>query len=651
MCGIAGILGAATPTDRGLVHRMCGLMAHRGPDAGRVAAFPGAAFGFRRLSIIDLSDRAMQPMRSPDGRYVLVFNGEIYNYKELRRDLEAHFPFRSDSDTEVLLAAWARWGEACLDRLNGMFAFCVYDTVTRKAFLARDRIGQKPLYLAEQPGRLLFASEIKPLIAAGIRPRPDMATWARYLVTACYDDTPNSFFAGITTLQPGECATYDPERGVRRRHYYHVAEHLMATPDDVPTAAAMLRERLVEACRVHMRADVPVGVMLSGGLDSSTLLAGLDLAGQLHDRVKCFSVEFGESLSERPWIEAAAGYHGLPARIEAFDPEHFLATLRPMIWQLEGPVGGLMTNALNVVMAAAREDGYVVLQNGAGPDETMGGYRNLHNLHVGLLLRRQDVGASRAVAEYAANWGVDEAAARRAAEHEMDHPGTAIDGTVPWRPELLSERGRSLPLAPATELRTGDDALRNALFDYTQRVKLPRGLRFLDRLSMGYGLEARLPFLDRDLVEFSLSLPVAHYFLEGRSKSIMREAMKGAMDDEVRLSAKRSIQAPQGPWLRAEPLRRYVRDLIDSESFADRGLFEVDLVKAAYDRFCEGAYDNSFFVWQWINAEEWFRTFIDGDALTETWPVCPEVQASARETEAPASQDRVADAATAGRSA
>ncbi len=633
MCGIAGIIGSIEPSDIDTVAEMTNLLRHRGPDAGRVADFPGAVLGFRRLSIIDLSDRAMQPMVSADGRHVLLCNGEIYNYRELRQELEGDYRFRSDSDTEVLLAAWRRWGEACLERLNGMFAFCVYDTVTRSAFFARDRIGQKPLYLSEVSGRLVFASEVKPILATGIGAKPDMETWSRYLVTASYDDTATTFFAGIDTLKPGECATYDLQRGLQRRMYYDIGDHLSPISDDFETAAKTLREHLIEACRIHMRADVPVGVMLSGGLDSSTLLSSFEQSGQLSDRVKCFSVEFGADLSEREWIEAAAGYHGLPTRIEAFDPHSFLSSIRPMVWQLEGPVGGLMTNALNVVMSAAREDGYTVLQNGAGPDETMGGYRNLHNLYLGQLLKNKMPETDRAVAEYAANWGVEEATARRAAQHELDHPGTAIDGTVPWRPELLSDMCRNHPQAEAYGLHFTGDPLRDALIDYTQRVKLPRGLRFLDRISMGYGLEARLPFLDKNLVEYAISLPISHYFYGGRSKSVMRSAMQDTMDDDVRISAKRSIQAPQGVWLQTEPMRSYISDLIRSESFGDRGLFDIGKVHTAFARFCEGADDNSFFVWQWINAEEWYRVFVDGDALSETYPVCPGVQAAARETE------------------
>jgi len=238
-------------------------------------------------------------MFSPDGRFAMVYNGEIYNYKELRAELAPDFAFTSKTDSEVLLAAWMRWKEGCLERLNGMFAFCVYDTVERTAFFARDRFGQKPIYLTELDGRLIFASEVKALLAAGVKVRPDLDTWSRYLAAASYDDDASTYFAGITQLIPGECATWSMNSGLRRRRYYDIADHVEVRNVDAATAVAETHELLKDAARLHMRADVPVGVALSGGLDSSALLACLDDAGKLHDGVKCFSVEFGGEFSER----------------------------------------------------------------------------------------------------------------------------------------------------------------------------------------------------------------------------------------------------------------------------------------------------------------------------------------------------------------
>jgi asparagine synthase (glutamine-hydrolysing) len=627
VCGIAGILGAVTPDDTARVQRMVATIRYRGPNARRWAGFPKAVLGHARLSILDLSDRGLQPMFSPDRRHVLVFNGEIYNYKELRRELEDQYNFVSSSDTEVLLAAYRRWGEKCLDRLDGMFAFCVYDTQEHSAFLARDRFGQKPLFIAEQGDRLLFASEVKSLLAAGIEAKPDREVWARYLLTAQYDDTTNSYFEGVIQLLPGEAAHFTPEKGLQRFRYYLVAEHLQVDASgSFEDHAQRLRELVVDACDIHMRSDVPVGIMLSGGLDSSSMLAGLQQAEQLSSATKCFSVDFGESLTERPWIEAAARDHDLVTRIESFTPQEFHDSVRSMIWHQEGPVGGLMNSALHVVMRAARDDGYTVLLDGTGPDEAFAGYRNHHNMYVAMLLQRGGADAEHAIAGYMHNWGVDERTARQAAEaelHERSH--TAIDGTVAVRPELLLPAVHGIGAAPGGHLGPSSDPLRDSLIQYMQGSKVPRNLRMVDRVSMAYGIEVRAPFLDPRVVEFGLSLPVQHYFHHGWTKAILRQAMKGLLPDGVRLATKRSIQAPQVLWLRSEPMRSYVRDILHSESFASRGVFDVNKARDAYAAFCRGEGDNSLFAWQWINVEEWFRVFVDTDPQKEAHPLCPEL--------------------------
>jgi len=624
MCGIAGIVGEIRPGDEQRVAAMTRVLGHRGPDAEVVRGLPGAVLGHRRLSIIDLSDRGLQPMRSAGGAW-LVFNGEIYNYKELRLELHDRYPFETDSDSEVLAAAWDVWGEDCLDRLNGMFAFCIYDPRTRRAFLARDRFGQKPLYFAELDGRLLFASEVKALLAAGLKARPNLDCWARYLVNASYDDGGDSFFADVRQLRLGEKAWFDLGRGLRLSRYYDLADHVALRDVSAEAAAKEIRELLVDAARVHMRADVPVGVSLSGGLDSSALLACLDLAGELHEGVQCVSVDFGGDLSEQYWIEAAARHHGLPSSIVGYTPAQFREHIGPMTWHLEGPIGGLMNCALASVMEAARAAGMTVIQDGTGLDEAFGGYRNHHNLHLGLLIAHGDPSADQALADYAANWGVGVDDARRAALSATDDPSVAIDGTIATRPALLDARFLAQHDGGVERSPRTGHSLRDALIDYLECRKIPRNTRMKDRLSMGFGLELRLPFLDHRLVELALSLPPEHYFIAGRSKSILREALVGAMDDEVRLAAKRSIQAPQGTWLRREPMKSYVAELIASESFRDRGLFDIAAVQASFERFCAGAFDNSFFVWQWINVEEWFRTFIDGDAVGRPMPLCADL--------------------------
>lgn len=613
MCGIAGILGDVRPEDRGQVEEMNRVQSHRGPSASGVRSYPGAVLGSVRLAIIDLLPRSEQPMESHCGRYTLTYNGEIYNYRELRTELAAHYPFDTESDTEVLLAAYATWGKGCLERVEGMFAFCVYDRDNREAFFARDRFGQKPLHFAQAGDRLLFASEIKALLAAGIEAAPDLHTWARYLVTASYDDSDTTFFQSVRQLQPGECATWTHGEGIRRERYYRLAERVHTRELTVDEAAEQVRELMLDAVSKHMRSDVPVGVSLSGGLDSSALLACIGAIGGLQETVSCLSVDFGPEFTEAPWIEAAASHYGLRSEMFSFTSQDFRDSIIPTMSQLEGPIGGLMNCALRLVMEDAQAKGITVLQDGTGLDEIFAGYRNHHDLYLGLLLEQQDPRATVAVREYASNWGVSEERATEAALRQLATPGTAIDGTIPVRPDLLDEGFREAhPVEVEWEAGTGD-RLRDALIDYMQVRKVPRNTRFKDRLSMAFSVELRLPFLDHRLAELALSLPSAYYFLEGRSKSIVREAMAGLMDNDVRTAAKRSIQAPQGSWLKQEPMRTFVHDMLRSRPFEQRGIFDPLKCQTEYERFCHGNYENSFFVWQWINVEAWFRVFVDGD--------------------------------------
>jgi asparagine synthase (glutamine-hydrolysing) len=614
VCGISGIIGRHKPEDKSLVTKMNNIQNHRGPDASSIKQYKCGTLGHTRLSVIDLSDRSIQPMESIDERYSIVFNGEIYNYKELRKELSLSYKFKTQSDTEVLLSAYIVWGEKCLEKINGMFAFCILDSVNGNAFMARDRFGQKPFCFMEESDRLLFASEIKALLAAGVRAEADNNTWARYLNTASYDDTDETFFKNILQLRPGECAIWQSGKGLTRYFYYRLEDEYLEKEQNLDDAIQEIQELLLNSAKIHMRSDVPVGVSLSGGLDSSALLACIDHIGKLHKGVNCVSVDFGGDLSEEEWITAAADFHNLPSNILNYTPNEFHDSLKPMMWHLEGPIGGLMNCALSNVMRKFKSIGTVVVQDGTGLDEAFAGYRNHHNLYLGSLIKDNDVRAEKAIKEYANNWNVSEKEAVLCGINEIKRKGTAIDGTIPVKPELLNSQFIDDYYIDRQSFNKTNDPIKRELVNYLQTAKIPRNTRMKDRLSMAYSLELRLPFLDHRLVEAALSLPSEFYFLYGRSKSIVREAMKGIMSDSVRLAVKRSIQAPQGEWLRKKPMSDYINDLIHSGSFASRGIFNEKKCQNIFKEFCQGEFDNSFFVWQWINTEEWFRVFIDNSS-------------------------------------
>ena len=621
MCGISGIISRINPGDRAVVESMNAIQAHRGPDMDKVCEYNEAVLGHRRLSIIDLDDRSSQPMESRDGRYAIVFNGEIYNYKEIKSELLKDYYFKTESDTEVLLASFITWGKECLTRFVGMFAFCIYDTLNKEAFLARDHFGQKPIFLYQESDRLIFSSEIKAILATGVKPIPDYETWSRYLISASYDDDSATFFKGISQLIPGEYAIWDMQKGLRKYKYYSLSRDIGNNKSDIVEVAHMTRELLVHSAKIHMRSDVPVGVSLSGGLDSSVLLACLNLSGDINKHLRCVSLEYADSLSESMWIESAASYYGLKSIFETFTKNDFLNSIKPLMWHLEAPIGGLPNCALAGLMARAGKLGIKVIQDGTGLDEAFAGYRNHHNLFLGSMIKKNDPATKKMISEYAENWGVTEDVAEISALNEMKNSITAIDGTIPVRIDLLSPDFRKKYSGVVSRKVSTGSRLYDSLIDYLQARKIPRNTRMKDRVSMAYSIELRLPFLDHNLVEYALSLPEHFHFLYGRTKSVVREAMKGSMDEKVRIAPKRSIQEPQGEWLRTEPMAGYVKSIIYSQSFADRGFYDLTRVHNAFKEFCEGKCNNSFFVWQWINVEEWFRTFIDNDSTKATCPL------------------------------
>ena len=617
MCGIAGIVGRVSSSDRNVLELMNTIQSYRGPDRDKVCEYDGAVLGHRRLSIIDLDDRASQPMKSNDNRYVIVYNGEIYNYKELKTELKNQYDFKTESDTEVLLAAYISWGYDCLFKFIGMFSFCIYDTVKQEAFLARDCFGQKPLFYCENKDRLIFASEIKAILTTGIEPVPNYETWSRYLMSASYDDDDCTFFKGISQLTPGECATWSINTGLKKKKYYSLHDRLNRNSVNIQEASQVTQSLLIESIKLHMRSDVPVGLALSGGLDSSTMLACLDFSSELNKQLTCLSFEFEDSFSESKWINAAASYHGLTSQYEVYTKEDFLNDIKPLMWHLEAPIGGLANCSLAKLMFRAGQIGIKVMQDGTGLDEAFGGYQNHHNLFLGSMLETKNPLAKKYIREYADFWEVTEENAKEAANDALKNKITSIDGTVPVRMDLIHNNFiNKYSGAIKNNISTGSK-LYDGFIDYLEKRKIPRNTRMKDRVSMAFSIELRLPFLEYNLINYALSLPEQLHFYKGRTKSVIRESMKGLMNEDVRIAPKRSIQAPQGEWLREDPMRSYINELINSESFADRGIFYVNKVLKAYDEFCEGNNTNSFFVWQWINVEEWFRTYIDNDA-TET---------------------------------
>ena len=618
MCGIAGLVGPGASRRR--IDAMVAAQHHRGPDdtGTLVDDAHGVALGSNRLSIIDLSAAGHQPMVNHEGTAWLVFNGELYNYRELRAELTG-YPFRTQTDTEVVLAAYDRWGEACVERFIGMFAFAIWDVARRRVVCVRDRLGIKPFHYAWQDGTFLFASEIRALLAAGVEARPDRETWAAYLVHGCSDHTPQTFFEGVSTLEPGHLLVLENGR-LSTRCYWDLAararEPLRLSDDE---AAGRLLELLEDSVRLRLRSDVPVGVNLSGGLDSASLMVTVDRLMPGTGEIQTFTASFPDSrYDEQEFADRVPRTRPWGRNIQRLHPEEVWAVAAEAMRHQEAPYGGIGTLAYHHLHRLAQDRGVTVLLEAQGVDELLAGYayfRPAFHLDLAEQGRQDELERELAADGVAPGHSLD--GLRRLA----DASGGPVyqDGTRHLRPECIRPEVRALAGDPPVFPRPFPDHLTNALYRDLRYTKLPRVLRMNDRFSMAFSRELREPFLDHRIVEFVFRLPGHQKIRLGQGKFLLRRAMAGRLPDAVRLAPKRGVVTPQREWLRTV-LRPGVEQLIESESFVDRGLFDAGEVRRAYADFCRGAGDNAFFVWQWINTEHWFRMFCDQAAAAASFP-------------------------------
>lgn len=626
MCGIAGIVGPGASGSR--ARAMARVQAHRGPDDEGVWTAPGVALGHRRLSIIDLSSHGHEPMASADGRHVLTFNGEVYNYLELRSEL-ADYPYRSRTDTEVILAAYARWGEACVDRFVGMFAFALWDTDRGVLFCARDRLGIKPFHYAGYGGDFVFASEVKGILAAGVPSRPDELTWAAYLAHGVYDHGEATFFQGVKALPGGSTLTVrmgdDGAFGVaavdatslRPQAFWDLGALTRDVADlsDREAEEGFL-ERFDDAVRLRLRSDVPLGVNLSGGLDSASLVLTVDAVSDEAGALQTFTAAYGDPrYDETDFAGRVPRRREWLRHVQRLAPTDVWPLAVRAAWHQEAPYGGVGTLGYHNLHALARERGVTVLLEGQGVDEMLAGYRYFRpHHHLDLLeLGRGAALRSELRAEAALEGGAwRDGVARMRRALDRDAGPVYQDGSSFLAPDTLSsgvaERASAYPAFPEPYA----DRLRNALYRDLRHTKLPRVLRMNDRVSMAFGRELREPYLDHRLVEWAFRLPADQRIRMGRSKELLRRAMAGRLPDDVRMPAKRAVVTPQREWLRG-PLAPGVEALLGSGRFAARGLFDAERCLELFRRFRAGEGSNAFFVWQWVGTELWFRRFVDGD--------------------------------------
>jgi asparagine synthase (glutamine-hydrolysing) len=566
MCGIVGICGKNWRA--GQLAAMHAAQKHRGyDDAGFfIDAEKICGLAHNRLSIIDLSEAGRQPMQSADGNLQIVFNGEIYNYLELRRELSDEFDFRTDSDTEVLLAAYRKWGENFLDRLIGMFALIIWDEREKSIFAARDRFGVKPLYYHEQnDGTLFLSSEIKAIHHAGIRREPNEKIWADYLTFGLTDHSEETFWKGIGKLAAGHFLIWKNNRKTISRWYDLAGK----SGDEFDSRSDReVREEYLEllkdSVRLRFRADVPVGINLSGGVDSSTLLGLVHTLEKEESSVAAYTFTTGdERYDELFWVRQMLAQTEHPliiSQLNAAEVPKLAASVQDF---QDEPFGGIPTLAYAKLFENARKNGTIVLLDGNGMDEQWAGY------------------------DYYSGSG---------------NQTTLVQGTTekPVRPECLSPAFRALA-EPLKLENVYSDKLRNLQYRDVCRTKIPRAMRFNDRVSMRSATELREPFLDHRLLELAFRQPLSRKIADGVHKKMLREIVKKIVPANVVEAPKRPLQTPQREWLRGD-LRGWANERIEDalNNFGGAWLDEK-AVRQSWKNYCAGASDNSFYVWQWIS--------------------------------------------------
>lgn len=631
MCGIYGILAldGTRRHDPAVLARMGNAIVHRGPDDSGAYADGGLLLGMRRLSIIDVAG-GHQPIASEDGQVVAVCNGEIYNFRELRRELEeAGHRFATRSDSEVAVHAYEQYGDAFLNRLDGMFGLALWDRRRRRLIVARDAIGIKPVYYRLDGRELMFASEAKALLAVpGVPTRLDGAALAQYLSVG-YVCAPNAIFEGMGKLEPGT-ALIAEDGQVRKHRYYRLPSSIDSSRTEQQWVDAV-RAGIERSVRDQMVSDVPIGAFLSGGVDSSAVVAFMSRHSSRP--VKTYSIGFHGSsgaqlYNELPYARQVAEQFGTDHHEIVVQPD--VAMLLPeLIWHMDEPISDAAFITTYLVSRFARQDVTVIL-SGVGGDELFGGYKRYLDEHYRSLYRRipgfirsgviaplagllpsdrhsrvlNQMRLAKAFLQ-ADRLPFDERYRAYMQVFDADERAALLRGVTPSDFDDCTARGFA-------DAQTGD-ALRQ-LMDVDFATQLPDDLLLLtDKMSMAVSLECRVPLLDQRLVELAATMPGHLKVRGGELKHLMKRSLEGVLPDSILHREKRGFGAPMGAWLRAE-LAPMMRDVLSRESVTRRGLLDPDAVERTIREHEQQRADRTDHLLALINLEIWCRLYLDGQS-------------------------------------
>lgn len=585
MCGIFGVVNRKIPKEK--AEECLDRIRHRGPDAEGLWQEDGVTLGHRRLAILDLSDNGRQPMSYDGGRYQIIFNGEIYNFIEIREELtKKGYTFKSDSDTEVVLASFLEWKEECLQKFNGMWAIAIWDRQEKVMFLSRDRFGVKPLYYTEwnQEGyAFAIASEMKALTPLLDRIEPNRKIVMNPELMVHYESTQECVIEGIRRF-PAASYAYADRNGMKITRFYDTLSHIHAVPETYEKQVEEFRELFLDACKIRMRSDVTIGTALSGGLDSSATICAMAHIAKNdtdvrvnHDWQHAFVASFpGTALDETPYAQQVTDYLGIRSTFVEINPSRVIDRFEDCLRMFEDVY---VTSPIPMMMlyGALRENGTLVTIDGHGADELFGGYTFdfLHALDDAENKEERDLILQTYMDSFAGG-NSNTALNQNAGQILRRYYRRKITGRI--RGDIVRPRASSQP-----EFKKLDH-LNRILYASTHENILPTLLRNYDRYSMASGVEIRMPFMDYRIVEYAFSIGWRSKLHGGYSKSIIRDAMAPYMPKEIAYrKSKIGFNTPVVEWMQG-PMKEYFLDTVHSSGFASCTLLEPEKVRKQVEK-------------------------------------------------------------------
>jgi len=610
MCGINGL----DWEDKSLVEEMNRAISHRGPDDTGAFSDGRVSLGNDRLAIIDLSQAGHQPLRYARGGHVvwITYNGETYNFASVREELISKgYSFQSKSDTETIAASYLEWGEACVNKLNGMWAFAIYDVGNRRLFLSRDRYGIKPLYYGITKKGLVFSSEIKGLMAAGVELRPCEQAIFDFLYLGNVDNSERTFFEGVRRLLPGRNATYDLDtKSMQISQYYDLQAR--EEPPTANSGAGSVRKAFLDSVRRHLVSDVPVGSCLSGGIDSSGVVCAMRSLEPEAD-IETFSLTFpGNRIDESKYQELVASACRTAGHQTSFTAAELIADLPDLVRTQEEPFMGLSPYGQYRVMKLAHEAGLKVLLDGQGSDELLAGYHTYFPyLYYELLSEGKLIQLLRSMYVYARR----RRSMRPIARFLFMLLPVGIQDYAYKRRRPYISAGFYDKYHDAEARRKPRKKLNAALMETLSSYSIPYLLRLEDKNAMRWSIESRVPYLDKEFVELSVSLPSEAKLSGDTTKVILRRAFKGLVPEQIlQRRDKVGFQTPDWEIATSQPVRGFVKEIFESKSFRGRPYWDWRKVASMVERSMSLGEPDRFMqeeLWKIVIMELWLRAWFE----------------------------------------